>query len=59
MGYEQFTDGSEASASRQHERGETIIVTADHPGLVFQQVPHEVNPLISLLSSFPVNMEAD
>ena len=57
MGYQQLTDASEAPARRQHEGGEPVVVTTDDLGLVLQQIPHKVQPRISLLSSFPVKIK--
>ena len=51
--YQHLADCSEAPGRRQHEGREPVVITAEDPGLVLQQVPHQVNPLFSLLAGFP------
>ena len=57
MSYQNFTHVFESLPSSQHQRGQIVVITANHLGLMLQKIPDQVNPVFCLFSSPPVIMK--
>ena len=53
VGDQNLADPLEPLPGCEHERGEVVVVAADDPGLVLEEVSHQLQPLLALLARPP------